>query len=148
MKQPEDCLEADAMDEKKILVVDDEVFILDMLKEVFTHEGYVVRTAENAQDALQILNRENIMVMFLDLKLPGMNGVELCQTIRKDNQVGIIHAFTGFTNFYGLLECRNAGFDDFFIKPVSIETLLKAACEAFEKLERWKAAGFKPDGGN
>jgi DNA-binding response OmpR family regulator len=128
------------VDEKKILVVDDEVFMLDMLKEVFTHEGYAVRTAENAQDALKILGRETIMVMFLDLKLPGMSGVELCKAIRKINSVGIIHAFTGYTNFYGLLECRAAGFDDFFIKPVGIEILLKAAREAFEKLERWKAA--------
>ena len=77
------------------------------------------------------------MVMFLDLKLPGMSGIELCRQIRKENQIGIIHALTGYANFYGLLECRAAGFDDFFLKPVDVSVLLKAAHESFERLLRW-----------
>jgi DNA-binding response OmpR family regulator len=125
------------MDEKKILVVDDEVLILNMLKEAFGSAGYAVLTAASAEDALKILKDESVMVMFLDIKLPGMSGVELCKKIRIENQVSIIHAFTGYSNIYGLLECRAAGFDDFFIKPIKINLLLKAAQEAFEKLERW-----------
>jgi len=74
----------------------------------------------------------------LDLKLPGMNGVELCELIRKQNPLAIIHALTGFTDLFGLLECRKAGFDDFFTKPVSMEVLLEAAKDAFKKIERWK----------
>ena len=58
------------------------------------------------------------MVMFLDIKLPGMSGIELCKKIRIENQIGIIHAITGYSNIYGLLECRAAGFDDFFVKPI------------------------------
>jgi DNA-binding response OmpR family regulator len=128
--------------EKKILVVDDEVSILDMMKEVFDSAGYKVFTAESAEDALKILKGETVLVMFLDIRLPGMSGVELCKKIRIENQIGIIHAFTGFSNIYGLLECRAAGFDDFFVKPVKLDVLLKAAQEAFEKLERWKVSEF------
>lgn len=130
------------MDEKKILVVDDEVLILDMLKEAFGSAGYTVLTAESAEDALKILKDESVMVMFLDIKLPGMSGVELCKKIRIENQVGIIHALTGYSNIYGLLECRAAGFDDFLVKPVKINLLLKAAQEAFEKLERWEISNY------
>jgi CheY-like chemotaxis protein len=43
-----------------------------------------------------------------------------------------------YSNFFGFLECRSAGFDDFFTKPVALKALFKAAEEAFEKLERWK----------
>jgi DNA-binding response OmpR family regulator len=126
--------------EKKILVVDDEVMILDMLKTVFGDAGYKVFTAENAETALRILGPESIMVMFFDLSLPGMNGIELCKKIRKENQIAILYAFTGYTNLFGLLECRASGFDDFFEKPADIKILLKAAQDAFEKLERWKIA--------
>jgi DNA-binding response OmpR family regulator len=123
---------------KKILVVDDEFMILDMMKTVFGNAGYEVFTAENAETALKILGPENIMVMFLDLSLPGMNGIDLCKKIRKENQIAIIFAFTGYSNLFGLLECRAAGFDDFFEKPTDIRLLLKAVQEAFEKLERWR----------
>ena len=130
------------MDGKRILIVDDEVLILDTLKEAFGLAGYTVLTAASAEDALKILKDESIMVMFLDIILPGMSGVELCKKIRIENQIGIIHAFTGYSNLHGLLECRAAGFDDFFIKPIKINILLKAAQEAFEKLERWEISNY------
>jgi DNA-binding response OmpR family regulator len=123
---------------KKILVVDDEAMMRDMLTAVLVEGGYKVFTAENAETALTILSVENIMVMFLDLSLPGVNGIELCKKIRKENQIAILYAFTGYSNLFGLLECRAAGFDDFFEKPTDIKILLKAAQDAFEKLERWK----------
>ncbi len=126
------------VDEKKILIVDDEASILAMLKEAFNQDGYTVRTAENAEDALKILKDETIRVMFLDLKLPGMSGIDLCRRIRATDQISIVHAFTGYSTYYGLMECRTAGFDDFFVKPVEINVLLKAASDAFEKLTRWK----------
>ena len=127
-------------EKKKILIVDDEAMIRDMLNAVFTEGGYKVFIAENAETALMILGAENIMVMFLDLSLPGVNGIELCKKIRKENQIGILYAFTGYSNIFGLLECRAAGFDDFFEKPTDVKILLKAAQDAFEKLERWKAS--------
>ena len=131
-----------AAGDKKILVVDDEASILAMLKETLSTAGYNVRSAKNADEALKILKTEVIMVMFLDLRLPGMNGIDLCWKIREKDKISIIYAFTGFSTFYGLLECRAAGFDDFFVKPVSSKLLLKAARDAFEKLGRWKARDY------
>jgi DNA-binding response OmpR family regulator len=131
-----------AAGDKKILVVDDEVSVLSMLKETFSTAGYEVRTARNAEEALKILQTETIMVMFLDLRLPGMNGIDLCWKIREKDRISIIYAFTGYSTFYGLLECRAAGFDDFFVKPVSSKLLLKAAEDAFEKLGRWKVSNY------
>lgn len=126
------------MSEKKILVVDDEEAIRDMLHQVFTQAGYEVRLAEDAEKAIKILRQESIMVMFLDLKFPGVNGVDLCKKIRLDNQIGIIYGLSGFVDLFGLVECRTAGFDDIFIKPASAELLLEATKEAFNKIERWK----------
>ena len=122
---------------KKILIVDDEPEILGLLEESFASEGYEVFGARSGEEALDILARQKIPVMFLDLKLPGMSGIELCRRIRKDRQTPAIHALTGYTSNYGLVECRAAGFDDFFTKPVGLHVLLKAARDAFERTGRW-----------
>ena len=67
-----------------------------------------------------------------------MNGVELCQQLRKNRPMDIIYAVTGYSALFELADCREAGFDDYFQKPVVMKTLLKAAQDAFEKIDRWK----------
>jgi CheY-like chemotaxis protein len=128
--------------DQTVLIVDDEMIITQMLKEFFGREGYRVLAAESAEEALDILRQETAMVMFIDLKLPGMSGIDLCKEIRKDNQVAIIHALTGYSNLFGLLECRSAGFDDFLTKPVDLPVVLRAARFAFEKIERWRVVEY------
>ncbi len=122
----------------KILIVDDEEAIREMLELAFTKAGYAVRCAEDAEKALEVLKQEPFQVMFLDLKLPGMNGVDLCRQIRKDQPIAIIYAITGYTSLFELSDCREVGFDDYFSKPVELKDLFKAAKDAFERLERWK----------
>lgn len=131
------------MDEKKILIVDDDAPIRYLLEETFRLQNYTVKAAENAEDALDILKKESIMVMFLDLQLPGMSGIDLCRRIRKDDQIAVVHALTGYTNLFGLLECRLAGFDDLFTKPAELKTLIEAAEHAFKKIERWKVFEYE-----
>ena len=126
------------MPDRYILVVDDELAILTALEKVFSRAGYRAYLAETAEEALGILEKENINVMFLDLNLPGMNGVELCRKIRKDRPIAVIHAITGYASLFELTDCREAGFDDYFTKPVNMEMLLTAAHNAFEKVDRWK----------
>ena len=124
--------------EKKILVVDDDEFIRELLKNAFTRAGYGVRCASSAEEALSILKEEPYAVMFLDLKLPEMSGVDLCREVRAAYPLAIPFATTGFASLFELNECRAAGFEDYFIKPVKMSILLDAAARAFEKLERWK----------
>ena len=123
---------------KNILFVEDEEMIREILKEAFINEGYDVDVTETGEEALEILNKKNIQVMFLDLKLPGINGLDLCREIRKINPVACIYAMTGYTSLFELVDCREAGFDDYFTKPTKLPILLKAAQDAFDKLERWK----------
>lgn len=124
--------------EKKILIVDDEQAILNLLTQIFSKAGYTVRTAENAADALGIFENENIPVMFFDLNLPEINGIELCKRIKKQRPMAVIYAITGYASLFQLSECREAGFEDYFKKPVSVSTLLEKAKSAFEKVDRWK----------
>lgn len=126
------------MSEKKILVVDDEKAILNLLKQAFLRAGFVVVPAESAEEALTVLEQEELYVMFLDLNLPGMNGIELCRRIKKDKPMAIVFAVTGYASLFELADCREAGFEDYFKKPADIKTLVKVANDAFEKIERWK----------
>jgi CheY-like chemotaxis protein len=120
---------------RKILIVDDEKDVCDMLSEAFTLKGYEVVCAYNGEEALKTLTPE-IKVMFLDLKLPGgMNGLELCRRIRKDHPYASIYAMTGHSSLFELAVCRKAGFDDYFSKPTKLEMLYMATEQAFAKLE-------------
>lgn len=127
------------MDHKgKILVVDDEVSIRDLFQIFFTEAGYEVLLAEGGKDALAVLKMHDIDVIFLDLKLFGMNGIDLCRQIRKTKPVSMIYAMTGWSALFEIDECREAGFDDYFEKPLDMEKLLLLVDQAFERLERWK----------
>ena len=123
---------------KRILLVDDEVAVLKMMTKAFTRAGYEVETAESAEDAMELIKTYKYMVFFLDLNLPGMNGIDLCRQIRKDNPLTILYAVTGFATTFEVFDCRQAGFEDYFTKPVELKKLLEAAEQAFQKLARWK----------
>jgi CheY-like chemotaxis protein len=120
------------------MIVDDEVSIRDLFLSAFSDAGYSVHLAENGEQALHILKQQEIDLIFLDLKLFGMNGIELCRQIKKDKPVSIIYAITGWTGLFEVEECREAGFDDYFTKPFQLEVLFRAVEDAFEKLDRWK----------
>jgi CheY-like chemotaxis protein len=124
--------------EKKILVVDDEASIRELFEDILASSGHKILSAEGAEQALEILKTQTIDVIFLDLKLFGMNGIELCRQIRTFNPISLIYAMTGWSALYEIEECREAGFDDLFTKPIKTETLFKAVEDAFEKLNRWK----------
>ena len=125
------------MSEKKILVVDDEKAIINLMEHAFSRSGFTVAPAESAEAAIEVLKQEKILVLFIDLNLPKMDGLELCKRVKKDNPISIIHAVTGYSSLFELVDCIDAGFDDYFKKPVDIRILIKAATEAFEKIERW-----------
>jgi len=123
--------------DKKILVVDDEQSIRALLSKAFTRAGYEPVVAADADEALAILEKDTIMVVFTDLKLPGMNGIELCRKIKRDTPLACVYVMTGYSSMFELADCRDAGAEDYFTKPVSIDIFMKAASAAFEKLERW-----------
>jgi len=122
----------------KILIVDDEASVRELFSGVFTDDGYEVISAEDGNAALNILKQDNIDVIFLDLKLFGMNGIDLCRQIRVTKPVSMIFAITGWAPLFEIEECREAGFDDYFEKPLDMEMLLGVVADSFKKLERWK----------
>ena len=123
---------------KTIFVVDDEPTIRELFKKGFSNAGYDVVTAESAEETLEIVKETPFWVFFLDLNLPGMNGVELGKRLHDEYPMAVLIAVTGFASLFDLTECRAAGFDDYFIKPANLKDLVKAADYAFWKLDRWR----------
>jgi len=122
---------------RKILVVDDEETITSLFKSLFPETLYEVHTVQDGLEALKLLEDSPINVIFLDLKLFGMDGITLCRQIRQTNPIAIINAMTGWAVLYDLEECRSAGFDDYFVKPLDIDLIVLTVQEAFKKLDRW-----------
>lgn len=123
---------------RKILFVDDEEGILDLYSQLLDDTEYEVFTATDGFEALEIIENNVIPVMFLDLKMPKMSGIELCERIRESNSISIINAITGYSSLFELVEIRNAGFDDYFKKPIELEELLEVIKSCFEKIDRWE----------
>ena len=127
----------------KILIIDDETSVRELFTGVFTDEDYEVVATEDGNQALDILKRDNIDVIFLDLKLFGMNGIDLCRQIREMKPMSMIFAITGWASLFEIEECRQAGFDDYFEKPLDMDMLTDAVADAIKKLDRWKKRYYK-----
>ncbi len=106
------------MSGKKVLVVDDDVKTVELVKLYLNRDGYRVLTAYNGNDALQMARESHPDLIVLDLMLPGMNGLDVCRTLRKESEVPII-MLTAMTTDEDRLAGLNIGADDYVTKPFS-----------------------------
>ena len=104
------------MAETNILVVDDEQVIADLVEIYLVSDGYKVFKASNAQDGLDILDKEDIHLCLLDIMMPGMNGLEMCKKIRETNNIPIIMLSAKSTDLDKILGL-GTGADDYVVKP-------------------------------
>lgn len=104
------------MAETNILVVDDEQEIADLVEIYLVSDGYKVFKASNAQDGLDILNKEDIHLCLLDIMMPGMNGLEMCKKIRETSNIPIIMLSAKSTDLDKILGL-GTGADDYVVKP-------------------------------
>lgn len=104
------------MAETNILVVDDEQEIADLVEIYLVSDGYKVFKASNAQDGLDILEKEDIQMVLLDIMMPGMSGLEMCKKIRETNNIPIIMLSAKSTDLDKILGL-GTGADDYVAKP-------------------------------
>lgn len=107
---------------KTILVVDDEIKIIEVVKSYLESKGFIILTAENGRQALDILEKQNPSLILLDLMLPDITGEEICAIIRKKSRVPIIMV-TAKIEESDMLKGFNTGADDYITKPFSLKTL-------------------------
>ena len=100
-----------------ILVVDDELMMRNLLEKILVRDGYNVKTAENGQDALEVLKREKIDIVISDMKMPEMNGFDLLKIIKKEYpRIGMI-MMTAYGDTYTVKDALLLGADEYITKP-------------------------------
>lgn len=104
--------------EAKILVVDDEERIRKLLTMYLERENYEVHEAENGEDALQMAVSINFDLILLDLMLPGMDGIEVCEKLREKKATPVI-MLTAKGEELNRIQGFEAGTDDYIAKPFS-----------------------------
>jgi response regulator RpfG family c-di-GMP phosphodiesterase len=108
----------------RVLVVDDEKVIREILSDFLTMEGYVVRTVENGEAALSELERRGYNLVISDLKMPGMGGLELLEHIGELKQNVLTVIMTGFGTVETAIEAMKKGAYDYILKPFKIEEVV------------------------
>ena len=116
---------------EKILVVDDDQHISDLLGSFLKNEGYEVVLATDGNEALDLVETENPQVIILDIKLPGLNGIEVCKRLKEKEETRSIPVIviTGYGD--NKLEALDAGADDFVDKPFDMAEISVRVKSAF-----------------
>jgi CheY-like chemotaxis protein len=115
-----------ATDLGRILVVDDEVAVGDMISELLTELGYVVKTAVRGAEALQVVPVFRPDAVLLDLKMPGMPGTEVLRHLRHDYPLVPVIIVTGNTDVEVARQTIAAGACDYLSKPFALDVLARA----------------------
>src|SRR6476660_1933565 len=108
-----------ASEKSKILVVDDEPQIARVLKTTLSARGYAIRTAVDGDDALLVMRSWTPDLLITDLRMPNVDGVELCRQVRKTFAIPII-VLSVRDEERNKVEALDAGADDYVTKPFSL----------------------------
>ena len=106
------------MAQYSVLIVDDDVKLVKLLQTYFEKEGCITYSANDGLDALRIVRERKPDIMVLDLMLPGLDGLDVCRRIRKDNDIPII-MLTARDEESDRLVGLEIGADDYVTKPFS-----------------------------
>jgi len=110
----------------KILIIDDEPEIITLTRMMLQKAGYDVIEAESGKEGLEILKKEKIDLVLLDVVMPGMNGWEVCRKIKADENLRQIPVvmFTVYNSREDIIRSRECGADTYLSKPFDREELL------------------------
>src|SRR6478672_13824729 len=109
----------------KILIVDDERAVRESLQRALELEGYEIELAADGREALERLGADgHVDAVLLDVLMPGMDGLEVCRTIRRNGNPVPVLMLTARTQVEDRVEGLDAGADDYVTKPFALEELL------------------------
>lgn len=116
------------MSGRKIIVIDDENIVGKMIKATFEKEGYHVETYLSAGPALERIKEESFDVVITDLKMKGIDGMEVLRIVKSQSPATKVIMITAFASMDSAIEAVRGKVDDFFPKPFKIKEL-KACVE-------------------
>ncbi len=121
------------MEKMKLMVVDDEERFLSTTKKLLERRGYDVVTAPSGAEALEKIRGQNIHVVILDVKMPGMDGNATLKEIKRQFPLVEVIMLTGHATMESAIDGLKSGAIDYLMKPADIDEIILKAEEAFEK---------------
>lgn len=118
---------------KNLIIIDDEVSLRELLKRIFSLEGYNVDGAENAEEGLKLIQNSFYEVALIDVVLPGLNGIELTKRIKEKSPDTEIIVMTAFANLRDGLDAIRNGAYDYIEKGKDEDEIILKANQAFDK---------------
>lgn len=132
----------------KILIVDDEIVICRSCEKIFKRAGHTTVIATGGKEAIQILDRETFDVVFTDLKMMDLGGMEVLQEIKQKYPDTLVVIITGYATVASAVETMRSGAFDFLPKPFTPSELLAVLNKALEKRKLIEVSSKKFNYGN
>jgi len=123
--------------ENKILLVEGNKITSNILKFALRDFGYFVDVANTEEKALELGKKGDYFAILVDVKIPGVDGYKICYEIKRFRKKSKLIAMTGYDAIYGSDKCINAGFNNFFPKPVDTLDLIRISRNAIERKSIW-----------
>ncbi len=117
-----------------ILIVEDDQAVRDSMAEFITLSGFDCQVASSAEEAIDILKSSEFQVVITDITMPGMDGLELTDIIKKDYDIDVI-VMTGYSGQYSYEEAIGKGASDFVFKPIRFQELVLRLKRVFKERE-------------
>ena len=124
------------MEKMKMMLVDDEERFLSTTKKLLVRKGYDVLTASSGAEALEKLGSHTLHIVILDVKMPGMDGMETLRAIKRRFPLVEVIMLTGHGTVESAVDGLKSGATDYLMKPMDVNDLIQKAEEAFEKRQR------------
>lgn len=124
------------MEKMKMMLVDDEERFLQTTEKLLTKKGFAVLTATSGAEALERLEKTTVHVVILDVKMPGMDGIETLRRIKAQYPLVEVIMLTGHASVESAIDGLKSGATDYLMKPADIDDVIAKAEEAFEKRQR------------
>lgn len=111
---------------RKLLIVDDQYGIRILLNEVFQKEGYITFQASNGVQALSIVEQDRPDLVLLDMKIPGMDGIEILRRLKEIDQTIEVFIMTAYGELDMIQQAKDLGARTHFAKPFDIDEIREA----------------------
>jgi signal transduction histidine kinase/CheY-like chemotaxis protein len=130
------------MTKEKIIIVDDEPDVLDLCRRVLETRGFQVTTVHDGYKAIEYAQQEHFDLLLTDIRMPGISGLEVAQSVKQVSPDTICVTMTGFSSMDTAIEALKLDIDEFVLKPFTPDELLTSISKALEK-ERLRKENFR-----
>jgi sugar-specific transcriptional regulator TrmB len=124
----------------KIIIIDDDAGLGEVLRDIFSQEGYQTTTVETGEAAIKKCQMQTFDVALVDIKLPDMEGTELLELLKKITPTTVLIVMTGYPSLDNAVRSLNLGVDNYIVKPFKSQKLLEQVKAQLERRQftRWE----------